>query len=301
MGALKAERTFGCCAGPPPHTCCNVPMYTAPSTVHCRHSSLSVPLSAFCPQDYVFPDGLPSDDSTSTGTVTGASSGSAGANFIRSLRRRVRSQRELHGLDAGRSGRPNHCSAAIVIEGTPGAGPGPNGEPACGAAPADIHVTHATWASYETMTRIMKTYIFPWRRTGGSPASDIVPASSIAFSSYPATLYSSDDIYIASPSRLIVTETTLDNVNSSLWQYVTPQSVLCWMRAMVATRLATDAPSWSGLFLTNQSGTYNNAWCVASRAAAALAVYAGGPWLSLRCNQLSTSTFAAATFPINPC
>lgn len=209
-------------------------------------------------QDYVFPDGLPSDDSSSS-AASGAYA-SSGAAFIRSLRRRVRSQRELHGLDAGRSGRPNHCSAAIVLEATPGASAGPNGEPACGVAPADIHVAHATWASYETMTRIMKTYIFPWRRTGASSADDVVPASSIAFSSYPATLYSSDDIYIASPSKLIVTETTLDNVNASLWSYVTPQSVLCWIRAMVATRLAVDAPTWSGLFLTNQSGTYNNAW-----------------------------------------
>lgn len=251
-------------------TGCTTSSSSTSSLLRCNSSTccpfLSVCPLSVCPlsfclplQDYVFPDAYPSDDSTATtGAVSG---GSAGAEFMRALRRRVRSQRELHGLkDTSRSGRPNHCSAAIVVEGTAGAGPGPNGEPACGSSPANIHVAHATWASYETMTRIMKTYIFPWRRTGASPASDMVPASSIAFSSYPATLYSSDDIYIASPSKLIVTETTLDNVNASLWDYVTPQSVLCWMRAMVATRLATDAPSWSGLFLTNQSGTYNNAW-----------------------------------------
>ena len=52
-------------------------------------------------------------------------------------------------------------------------------------------------------------------------------------------------------------ETTIgSNNNPDLWQYVTPQTVLSWMRVVIADRLAHDAPQWVKLFSKYNSGTY---------------------------------------------
>jgi hypothetical protein len=88
-------------------------------------------------------------------------------------------------------------------------------------------------------------------------ANQVVPGRRIAFSSYPGNLFSTDDWYTTS-AGLAVTETTIDNHNTTLWQHVLPTSVLTWLRTMVANRLAKTGPDWAAAFALHNSGTYNN-------------------------------------------
>jgi hypothetical protein len=112
------------------------------------------------------------------------------------------------------------------------------------------------------MTRIFKMYDLPYSfsSTGSTSATEtaVVPGSRIAFSSYPGNLFSTDDWYTLS-SGLAVTETTIDNHNTTLWKHVVPTgTVLTWIRTMVANRLATNGPDWASSFSKYNSGTYNN-------------------------------------------
>jgi hypothetical protein len=43
---------------------------------------------------------------------------------------------------------------------------------------------------------------------------------------------------------------------------VTPQSLLCWQRVLVANLLATSGEEWTSIFIKNNSGTYNNQYMV---------------------------------------
>lgn len=144
-----------------------------------------------------------------------------------------------------------HCSVLIKAVGG-GAG---------GGHPSELLVAHTTWGRFETMTRMMKLYDFPWS-VSGAPGGATVAATAISFSSYPASLFSDDDYYVTFPSNLVVSETTISNNNASLWAYVVPTTVPEWARNMVANRLATDGPSWAALFARENSGTYNNMWHV---------------------------------------
>ena len=74
-------------------------------------------------------------------------------------------------------------------------------------------------------------------------------------------LSSNDDFYQCS-SGLAVTETTLENENATLWRLVGPQSVMVFVRSMVANRLASSPSEWSEIFSRHNSGTYNNEWMV---------------------------------------
>ena len=56
--------------------------------------------------------------------------------------------------------------------------------------PSDLMFSHTAWFGYETMTRVYKRYDFPLTMDG---TSGRVPATSIAFSSYPAAVFSYDD------------------------------------------------------------------------------------------------------------
>lgn len=69
------------------------------------------------------------------------------------------------------------------------------------------------------MLRIIKRYnlAFKTSSTDNTP----IPATEIAFSSYPGVLQSIDDWYVTS-SGLMVTETTNENYNDDLWKKVKP-------------------------------------------------------------------------------
>ncbi|KAK6027388.1 lysophospholipase, partial [Ostertagia ostertagi] len=85
---------------------------------------------------------------------------------------------------------------------------------------SDIYFSHVTWSSYSTMLRMQKKYTFA---TGD-------PGRSYSFSGYPGTISSNDDFVLTS-ARLAILETTISNYNERLQRYITPNSVLCWLRA----------------------------------------------------------------------
>ncbi|XP_072271436.1 putative phospholipase B-like 2 [Pyxicephalus adspersus] len=124
----------------------------------------------------------------------------------------------------------------------------------------ELLVSHVTWNTYQSMLRIIKKYTFPFRRNpNGGP---VIPGSVQTFSSYPGAIFSGDDFYILS-SGLVSLETTIGNSNPDLWKYITPKnSVLEWLRNIVANRLSTVGQEWADIFGKFNSGTYNNQWMV---------------------------------------
>lgn len=87
----------------------------------------------------------------------------------------------------------------------------------------------------------------------------------LSFSSYPGSLVSGDDFYIASryckidqfncSSGLVIMETTNSVFNMSLYKYVQPESLLYGVRVTVANRMAYNAADWSKYFAMYNSGT----------------------------------------------
>ncbi len=141
---------------------------------------------------------------------------------------------------------------------------------------SDLLVGHTTWSGYETMLRILKSYKFNYQMTSKSEYilyckiklcssfaykliivfkfEGLVPATKMTFSSYPGTLLSVDDFYITN-QNLTVIETSLDNLNSDLWSYVTSETNLFWIRVLIANRLASSGPEWVKVFSRYNSGT----------------------------------------------
>jgi hypothetical protein len=117
---------------------------------------------------------------------------------------------------------------------------------------SDIYFGHATWSTYNMMLRIYKTYTFNFKG---------VKAVTISFSSYPVTIASLDDFYVAD-SGLSVMETTNTVFNQALYKATTPQTLLYSFRVTVAMRLADNGEDWVNTFAKYNSGTYNNQWMV---------------------------------------
>ena len=53
----------------------------------------------------------------------------------------------------------------------------------------------------------------------------------------------------------MITETTIANHNSSLWQMLSAHTVLDWARNMVANRLASSGAQWMNIYQQYNSGT----------------------------------------------
>lgn len=122
----------------------------------------------------------------------------------------------------------DHCSVIIKLvanaTGTLAAVDGSTNSSSTGASSstsavpwAELFTAHTTWSGLEDMTRVYKMYSFPFTLSGrgessmrtndngdregsnGSNATDtVVPGHSIAFSSYPGNLFSTDDWYTLS-------------------------------------------------------------------------------------------------------
>eukprot|EP00873_Tetraselmis_striata_P040867 jgi/Tetstr1/461131/TSEL_006270.t1 len=144
--------------------------------------------------------------------------------------------------------RPSHCSAAIKLE-----------QGAQGSY-KDITVGHTTWDGYtNAFPRTFKHITLPSEDPTREPFTE-------SFSSSPGLLTSMDDFYITSgPSSLFVMETSLNVLDSAKYDSISAESVPCWIRVMVANRLAKSGSSWSDLFSENHSGTYNDQWMVVDR------------------------------------
>ena len=101
------------------------------------------------------------------------------------------------------------------------------------------------------MTRVSKEYKF---NLGAE-------AQTVKFSSYPGFSYSFDDWY-ATDTGFIYLETTSSVYNTKLYELCSPESLMTWIRAPIAGRLAKDAEHFSTLISKYNSGTYNNQWVV---------------------------------------
>ena len=119
---------------------------------------------------------------------------------------------------------------------------------------SDIWFGHNTWNIYNSMIRIFKEYRFVSNK-GNEKSKTIV------FSSYPATLYSLDDFYFMD-SKLLAMETTNSIFDNKLYKKIKPESLLTWIRTMVANRLASSAEDWTNIFKEENSGTYNNQFMI---------------------------------------
>ena len=119
---------------------------------------------------------------------------------------------------------------------------------------SDIWFGHNTWTSYNVMIRTFKEYRFV--TNSHSEKSKVV-----VFSSYPGSLSSIDDFYYTD-SNLVVMETTNSNLNDTLYDLLSPETLLTWVRVILANRLATSGEDWINLFQKENSGTYNNQFMV---------------------------------------
>jgi hypothetical protein len=114
----------------------------------------------------------------------------------------------------------------------------------------DMWFGHETWTSFASMTRIFKEYRFKSNNRSEK-------ARTIAMSSYPGAINSIDDFYITD-TDLYITETTNTVFDTKLYDLLSPNSLLTWMRTMIANRLAKNGKSWTDFFARYNSGTYNN-------------------------------------------
>lgn len=116
----------------------------------------------------------------------------------------------------------------------------------------ELYAAHTTWSGFGSMLRMYKIY------NVNLQASSTV-AVSTSFSAYPGSLSSIDDFYTLS-SGLVVMETTNGLFNNSLYQFVVPETLLSWVRVVVANRMAQSGQDWTVIFAKHNSGTYNNQW-----------------------------------------
>ena len=119
---------------------------------------------------------------------------------------------------------------------------------------SDIWFGHNTWTTYGTMIRTFKEYKFV---TNTHKEKSKV----VAFSSYPGSLSSVDDFYYTD-SNLVVMETTNSNLNDTLYDLLSPNTLLTWVRVILANRLASSGEDWLEIFKKENSGTYNNQFMV---------------------------------------
>lgn len=73
---------------------------------------------------------------------------------------------------------------------------------------SELFVGHSTWEPFSEMTRIVKFYNFPFKG---------IAARRLAFPSYPGAITSTDD-FIVTSARLVLSETTIDVRNRSLFR-----------------------------------------------------------------------------------
>ncbi|XP_019726491.1 phospholipase B-like 1 [Hippocampus comes] len=116
---------------------------------------------------------------------------------------------------------------------------------------------HSSWFTYTATMRIYKHWDFhiaePHAATG-----------KLSFSSYPGFLVSLDDFYLLG-SGLMMTQTTNNVFNSSLFDQISPKSLLAWQRVRLAHSLAHTGEEWAKIFSQYNSGTYNNQYMVLDR------------------------------------
>lgn len=103
------------------------------------------------------------------------------------------------------------------------------------------------------MIRIMKKYTLNFSTS---------QAKSVAMSSYPGNIFSTDDYYLTS-QHMAIQETSIVNFNSSMWNGLNATNfVFEFIRNTVANRLATSGAEWATVFSQQNGGTYNNQFMI---------------------------------------
>ena len=115
---------------------------------------------------------------------------------------------------------------------------------------SELYFGHNTWNTYYSTIRIIKEYNLNYNNRW-------VKSKNIIFASYPATMSSLDDFYIASHG-LIVIETTNVFYNDTLYKEIIPESLFTSERAMISNRISNSSKEWAENFVKHNSGTYNN-------------------------------------------
>jgi hypothetical protein len=115
----------------------------------------------------------------------------------------------------------------------------------------EMYLSQSAWFTYASMTRVAKEYTF---NLGAR-------AKYVKFSSYPGFSYSFDDWY-ATDTGLMYFETTNSIDDMILYDLCSYKSLMTWIRAPIAGRLAEDAEHFVSLISKYDSGTYNNQWVV---------------------------------------
>ncbi|XP_055366978.1 phospholipase B-like 1 [Betta splendens] len=121
----------------------------------------------------------------------------------------------------------------------------------------DLLFAHSSWYTYAATMRIYKHWDF-------RVAEPHTATGKLSFSSYPGFLVSLDDFYLLG-SGLMMTQTTNNVFNTSLFHSITPSSLLAWQRVRLAHSLARSGPEWARTFSRYNSGTYNNQYMVLDR------------------------------------
>ena len=119
---------------------------------------------------------------------------------------------------------------------------------------SEIYFGHNTWNTYYSTIRIIKEYNLNYNNRW-------VKSKNIIFTSYPATMSSLDDFYIASHG-LIVIETTNVLYNETMLDDIIPESLFTCERAMISNRISNSSKEWAENFVKYNSGTYNNQFMV---------------------------------------
>ncbi|XP_041634444.1 phospholipase B-like 1 [Cheilinus undulatus] len=123
---------------------------------------------------------------------------------------------------------------------------------------------HSSWYTYAATLRIYKHWDF-------NISDPNTATGRLSFSSYPGFLVSLDDFYLLG-SGLMMTQTTNNVFNSSLFDLITPKSLLAWQRVRLAHSLAHNGEEWAKTFSMHNSGTYNNQYMVLDRSKLKLGV-----------------------------
>ena len=131
----------------------------------------------------------------------------------------------------------SHCSS--IVKPVPG---------------GDLFVTHNMWTWYWQMLSVWKEYDFSLHSEG-------IVSSKLAFSSWPGMVSSEDDFYVTGQGFLIA-ETTNNVYNMTLYELLTPRTLVAWIRARTAIYLSDTGSEWHEVFKKYNSGTYNNQWVV---------------------------------------
>ena len=117
---------------------------------------------------------------------------------------------------------------------------------------SDVYMAHDAWSTYLDLHGALKEYKLPTEK---------FVAQRLLMSTRVGKLSSYDDFYIAD-SGLFVIETTMSLFNEDLYEFVKPQTLFTWMRAVHAMWTAHNGSEWTQTFIKHNSGTYNNQYLV---------------------------------------